>query len=455
MARPLRRSEHDKAEFLREKFVAAWARTDQIFALVRGQDLLDKPIVWRHPFIFYLGHLPAFSWNQVCGAILRWQSFNAYFDDLFCRGVDPDVDTGECHWHPEVPDAWPGLNDTVEYRDSVRDAVLESLDMFTLSESSDPMAHRGRVFQLILEHEYMHQETLLYMLQQLPMDKMTRPQLPLRYSYSYQPAPPCRAIKIPAGKARLGAKFDELDFGWDNEFAQTIVGVPAFAIDSLPVTNGQFFDFVESGGYKDERCWRPEDWRWKNLENKRHPSCWYWQNGQWIYRALFDEFPLQNVASWPVYASLAEARAYARWRGKRLPTEAEFHRAAYYGPDEHESDYPWGNVSPDRQHGNFDFAHWSPAPVGASPAGTSRWGVSELVGNGWELTDTSFAPLPGFTPYISSYPDYSTDFFDGKHFVVKGASWATDADLVRPSFRNWYQAHYPYVFAKFRCVSDS
>jgi len=92
-------------------------------------------------------------------------------------------------------------------------------------------------------------------------------------------------------------------------------------------------------------------------------------------------------------------------------------------------------------------------PVGAHPAGNSRWGVGDLVGNGWELTDTPFAPLPGFTPYIKSYPDYSRDFFDGKHFVVKGASWATDVDLLRPSFRNWYQAHYPYVFAKFRCVS--
>ncbi len=210
MARPLRRSEHDKAEFLRDNFVSAWARTDQIFALVRGQDLLDKPIVWRHPFIFYVGHLPAFYWNQVCSAILKWESFNAYFDDLFCRGVDPDVDTGECHWHPEVPDAWPSLSDTVEYRDNVRDAVLESLDMLSLSESSDPMLQRGRVFQLVLEHEYMHQETLLYMLQQLPIDKMTRPQQPLRYSY--QPAPQRRTIQNTGGESAPGREFRRAGF---------------------------------------------------------------------------------------------------------------------------------------------------------------------------------------------------------------------------------------------------
>lgn len=452
MARPLRRRENDRAEIFRERFIAAWARTDQIFALVRDQELLAEPIVWRHPFIFYLGHLPAFTWNQICGAILKWKSLNRYFDDLFCRGVDPDVDTGECHWHPQVPDVWPSLSGALEYRDRVRDAVFESIDALIPSESNDPMVRRCRVFQLALEHEYMHQETLLYMLQQLPIKEKKPPVLPLRYSF--QPAPRCHVIKIAPGKARLGADFDELDFGWDNEFGQTIVEVQGFSIDSLPVTNGQFFEFVEAGGYKQERYWRPEDWRWRTLERKQHPSCWRQQDGQWIYRAMFDEFPLWKVASWPVYVSLAEARAYARWRGKRLPTEAEFQRATYYGPDESESLFPWGNTRPEKQHGNFDFAAWAPTPAGATPAGASRWGVFELVGNGWELTDTPFAPLAGFTPYIGSYPDYSVDFFDGKHFVVKGASWATDAELIRPSFRNWYQAHYPYVFAKFRCVSD-
>jgi formylglycine-generating enzyme required for sulfatase activity len=137
-----------------------------------------------------------------------------------------------------------------------------------------------------------------------------------------------------------------------------------------------------------------------------------------------------------------------------LATEAEFHRAAFNGPDGHETDYPWGDATPTARHGNFDFNAWSPVAVGSSPAGASRWGVFELIGNGWELTDTPFAPLPGFKPYMTTYPDYSQDFFDGKHYVLKGASWATAADLLRPSFRNWYQAHYPYVFAKFRCVSD-
>src|SRR6266508_2823932 len=159
MALPLRRFEPSKIELLRDRFIAAWARTDEIFAIVPTTEVLSKPIVWRHPFIFYVGHLPAFSWNQICGAILKWKSFSPYFDELFCRGIDPDVDTGECHWHPEVPEEWPTLKQTEEYRDRVRGAILESLDAVSRSFSKDVMTQGGRVFDMVLEHEYMHQET--------------------------------------------------------------------------------------------------------------------------------------------------------------------------------------------------------------------------------------------------------------------------------------------------------
>src|ERR1041384_2689138 len=120
MARPLRYTEHDKLETLRAKYLTAWRRTDQIFRAVSDEALLAKPIVWRHPFIFYVGHLPAFAWNQICGSILKWKSRSAHFDDLFCRGMDPDVDTGECHWHPEAPEEWPTSRQVFSYRDQVR-----------------------------------------------------------------------------------------------------------------------------------------------------------------------------------------------------------------------------------------------------------------------------------------------------------------------------------------------
>lgn len=445
-----------RVDFARDRFerrfLAAWARSDELFCLIKDDHLLAKPIVWRHPFIFYVGHLPAFTWNQTCGALLKWQSFNPYFDDLFCRGIDPDVDTGECHWHPDTPDQWPALREVLRYRDRVRETVLESLDAIPALDSDDVMARDGRVFEMVLEHEYMHQETLLYMMQELSLAEKNRPTKGLRYQF--HAAVPSGSREIPAGKVWLGARFADEDFGWDNEFSQVVVDVPAFTMDSMPVTNGEYFEFVRSGAYDKERYWHPGDWHWKTRTERKHPAFWRKRDNAWLYQGMFDSFSLAQVASWPVYVSVAEARAYASWRGKRLPTEAEFQRACYGGPDGSETRYPWGEMEPAPRHGNFDFACWSPAPVGSHPAGSSRWGVAELIGNGWELTDTAFAAFPGFKPYMTAYPDYSKDFFDGKHFVIKGASWATAAELLRPSFRNWYQAHYPHVFAKFRCVSS-
>jgi formylglycine-generating enzyme required for sulfatase activity len=172
--------------------------------------------------------------------------------------------------------------------------------------------------------------------------------------------------------------------------------------------------------------------------------------GDWYWRGMFDLIPLPS--SWPVYVSQAEAAAYARWRGARLMTEAEFQRAAYGSPDG-ERPHPWGSAEPSPIHGVFDFSSWDPEPAGTHPNGASAWGVEDLVGNGWEWTSTTFAPFSGFRP-MASYPEYSADFFDGEHMVMKGASPVTASDLLRPTFRNWFRRHYPYVYASFRCAKS-
>jgi formylglycine-generating enzyme required for sulfatase activity len=164
---------------------------------------------------------------------------------------------------------------------------------------------------------------------------------------------------------------------------------------------------------------------------------------------MFAEIPLP--LDWPVYVSHDEASAYALWAGKELPSEAEWHRAALGTRGGSERAYPWGADAPAPRHGNFDFARWEPVSVGSYPEGRSDFGVFDLVGNGWEWTRTPFAPFPGFQPF-SFYPGYSANFFDGKHFVMKGGSPRTAACMLRRSFRNWFQPHYPYVYAKFRCV---
>ncbi len=225
--------------------------------------------------------------------------------------------------------------------------------------------------------------------------------------------------------------------------------MPAFEIDVYDVTNEQFLQFVEAGGYGREELWSPEDWRWIRTTAREHPHFWTRRNGEWRWRGLFGEFPLPP--GWPVYVTHAEASAYARFRRRRLPTEAEFHRAAYGSPSRRERVHPWGDESPDRTRGNFGFVRSDPVRVGSFPAGQSAWGVHDLVGNGWEWTSTVFEGFPGFRP-MASYPEYSADFFDGQHFVLKGASSGTALELLRRSFRNWFRPQYPYVYATFRLV---
>jgi len=210
---------------------------------------------------------------------------------------------------------------------------------------------------------------------------------------------------------------------------------------------------VRAGGYDDPRWWNDEDRAWKQTHDVTHPILWRKRADGWWQRASFVELPLP--LDWPVQVSLAEARAFARWKGRRLPSESELQRATYGTRAGAERTYAWGDDAPDaRVHGNFDFLRWDPAPVGGYPEGDSAFGVADLTGNGWEWTDTVWTPLPGFErdPF---YPGYSEPFFDGKHFVIHGASAQTDRVFLRRSFRNWFQPHYPYVFAAFRCVDHA
>jgi ergothioneine biosynthesis protein EgtB len=434
-------------ESVAERLRACWSRSDEIFDLLEPEALFEQPIALRHPLIFYLGHLPAFAWNQVCRGILGKPSFRADFDSLFERGIDPmGVD------HHESSTEWPAVGEINEYRDRVRLALIDAIDEVAERAASDPLAERGRIFEVAIEHELMHQETLQYILQQLPLDRKRRPDPmpPYIFDGAVQPS----RVSVGGGPVALGAEFDTVPFGWDNEFPELELEVDDFVMDRTPVRNSEFEEFVRDGGYERPELWRDEDRQWRQRVGLEQPVFWSREEDGFMYQAMFDSFNLDLVADWPVYVSHAEAEAFCRWRRGRLATEAEFHRAAYTTPDGGVRAYTWGDEAPGERHGNFDFVHWAPTPVGGFPEGDSAWGVAELVGNGWEWTSTVFEPFPGFYPYIPTYPGYSADFFDGLHHVMLGASWATPARLIRRSFRNWFQRHYPFMFAKFRCVWD-
>jgi iron(II)-dependent oxidoreductase len=230
------------------------------------------------------------------------------------------------------------------------------------------------------------------------------------------------------------------------------VEVPEFRIGAYPITNGEFLRFVRAGGYHNSELWEAESWTWKESRGLEHPLYWARRGNEWKYRGMFEEAPL--ALDCPVYVSHAEASAFCKWAGKSLPTEAQWHRAAYGAEDgSPERLYPWGDSAPDASRGNFDCEHWDATPVSAHPASASAFGAEDLLGNGWEWTSTLFGPFPGFEPF-PFYRGYSADFFDGRHWVMKGGSARTAACFLRRPFRNWFQPNYPYMYATFRCVEE-
>jgi len=423
-------------EGLLTRMAAAREQSDGIFMLVRPDSLCERPIPERHRIIFYLGHLEAFDWNLLQPRLAELKSFNAGFDRLFAFGIDP-VDGG---LPTDRPADWPSEAQVRNYNRRVRTGLDAALERGSWSGHEPPET----ILNVAIEHRLMHLETLGYMLHQLPLDRKSR------FDQATVPsskAPEPEMIEIPAGRATLG--IDRVSFGWDNEFQTHVVDVPAFAIDRYKVTNALYLEFLRAGGYEQRSFWTETGWRWKEHERIQHPVFWCVEGDRWLYRAMSEEIPLPP--DWPVYVSHAEAGAFAAWSGKRLPTEAEWHRTAYGDSSGGERSLPWGDGALDTRHGYFGLRRWDPAPVNAFPGARSAFGVEGMLSNGWEWTSSLFEPLPGFEPF-PFYPGYSANFFDGLHHVMKGGSPRTEQCMLRCSFRNWFQPHYQYVYAGFRCV---
>jgi iron(II)-dependent oxidoreductase len=412
-------------EAMASRYRANRRRTAALFAMIAPEAYGDAPIPLRHPFLFYDGHIPAFSYITLVRDALHRPSADAEFERLFNRGIDPR-DTSVAAQHKRTE--WPDRETIRRFAAQCDAAVLDAYANAQLDDPANPNLVRAQAAFNILEHEEMHHETFTYIVHRLAREKQRGPRFEHR-----DVAPPRREpVAIAAGQVTLGARRDLIAFGWDNEFEENAADVGAFGIDAYDVTNGDYLAFVRDGGPL--------------------PPFWFEREGEMMLLGAFEDLPLPH--SWPVYCTQEQAAAFSAWSGGRLPTEAEYHRAAYGTPSGEERTHPWGEDAPDPQrHGNFGWRRFDPEPAGSSPAGASAWGVHDLIGNGWEWTATPFGPLPGFRP-MASYPLYSQDFFDGMHYVMKGASPVTAATLVRRSLRNWFYKDYRYMYATFRRAYD-
>ncbi len=420
--------------------------TDRLFGILRADALYERPIAERHRLIFYLGHLEAFDWNLFRKQRPSLKSFHPAFDQLFAFGIDP-VGGG---LPTDRAEDWPSVAEVMRYNAAARSEIDAFLESGQIEQDEGSSTISGEtLLQVAIEHRLMHAETLAYLFHRLPYSQKHSQHQPAVST----PAPHPEMISIPAGSATLGLSRQQPDaFGWDNEFASHQVDVPEFLIDKFMVTNGEFLQFVLAGGYEDRKLWKEPDWQWIQSQQIRHPAFWLNHGSVWTWRGMFEDVPLP--LDWPVYVSHAEARAYARWANKSLPSEAQWHRAAYGDASGTERAYPWGADERFAGKGNFNFFRWDPSPVNAFAENVSAFGVADQLGNGWEWTSSEFAPFAGFVPF-TFYPGYSANFFDGQHYLLKGGSARTGAPLLRRSFRNWFQPHYQYVYAGFRCASGS
>ncbi|KAJ2371892.1 hypothetical protein IW150_004384 [Coemansia sp. RSA 2607] len=492
-----------------------WSVWDALtLSIISKEKLFCRPIDLRHPFIFYLGHLPAFADIHMSRAESAPLTEPVSYAEWFERGIDPNIeDPTICHSHSTPPADWPEISDILAYRDRVRERIVNWVSRYEDKDVKVPSAEAARHLWMSFEHEAMHIETLLYMVLQMNPADINPPAQVTFVPYSgakvYE-----RWIRFDGGdRITLGLAGDNEValqsemlspghvFGWDNESPQTSVTVEPFEIRTQPITNGEYLKFLiqQSAGALDT-----------SVHDDLMPKSWIRlgsSNDYGVRTVVGNPSILSTEASlWPVLVSHKQATAYANWCGKRLPSEAEWtHSSRTYhltqtlarvsdfaaamfnsqanesvdgyldkllsahGIDPRECTWaPYDMFVP--QDANIDLVHWHPSSQVTEESAKmydsieQRVGLPEarFIGSAWEWTSTQFQPFEGFTP-SPMYAGYSADFFDppsardadSTHYVVKGGSYATHHRIAhRQTFRNWYQRAYPYVLATFRLCEN-
>lgn len=336
----------------------------------------------------------------------------------------------------------PKREQILEYLALTRRRTLEALDRADLGDPC-PYLIDGYAWEFAIQHECQHQETICEMLQLIQSSAGVSPaSTSVGMPMIAKTATTSTMVALPGGSFTMGSVNGH---GYDNEKMPHVVDVAAFSMDATPVTAGDWMKFIEDGGYRRRELWAEQGWEWRRSENAERPEYWtpdYEYIAAHGLRALDPYEPVSSV-SW------FEADAYARWAGKRLPSEAEWEYASSHTPKGKRL-YPWGDQEPTPEHASFGINRWDPGPVGQRPDGASFFGILDMAGGVWEWTSTPFLPYPGFEAF--PYDGYSKDHMDGRHFVCRGGSWATAAPILRTTFRNWYVPSYRQGLLGLRCA---
>ncbi|MBY0276137.1 ergothioneine biosynthesis protein EgtB [Candidatus Binatia bacterium] len=410
-------------------------------ALARQHSPLMSPIVWD------LAHVANFEeqWTaRVRGSAADDAAARAQRDQVYDAIRNPRRTRAEL----------PLLthDESFAYLDRVRARTRSCLEELERATTEHALLRDGYVWSMLAQHEAQHQETILQTIQiaELPYESHLRDDTDARRLVVAPHALTRTMVVVPGGDYTIGT--DDRRAAYDNERPAHEVRVARFRIDAAPVTCGAFRAFVDDGGYRRRELWTDDGWQWLRDSGVRHPASWLRTGDGWAERAFGRVVPFDPVRP-VIHVCWYEADAYARWAGKRLPTEREWEVAAAIDPERGIARrYPWGDEAPTREHANLDQRTFLPLPVGAYPASRSFFGCEQMIGDVWEWTSSDFAPYPGFVSF--PYRDYSEAHFGQGYKVLRGGSWATRPVAIRNTFRNWDLPQRRQIFAGFRCAAD-
>ncbi len=421
------------------------AQTMQIVAPLEIEDYVIQTAEFMSPPRWHIGHTSWFfetllekfqpGYRIYSPEFLFY--FNSYYEGFGARIERPKRGTK----------SRPTVKATVAYRNHIDEQMLAFFESLDAANSETVLS----LVRLGLEHEMQHQELLVYDIKHLLCDQ---------YQPVINPAP-ASSTKV-EGSAEIegglywlgyGLQSGSSSFGFDNEKPAHQVFLQNYSLDRTLVTNSEFLEFMRDRGYEDYRWWFSEGWETVNKEQWRAPMYWEVHDGEWMIRDFTGLKPASAKASEPVsHVSFFEASAFAKWAGKRLPTEAEWEKAARFdqaaGPSRA---FPWGDGPAVVSRANLlENGIWAPAPVGSFPAGQNNYGCHQMIGDVWEWTTSDYVPYPGFK---SEFDEYNDKWFVNQK-VLRGGSYATPQQHIRSTYRNFFHAHERWMVSGFRCAQD-
>lgn len=429
----------DMREEIAARLDEARTRTLTLIEPLTEEDLHVQHDVLMSPIIWDLGHI-------------------AHFEELWLvRNLEGPVEFGEMPgtYNPfENPRRvrgqlqLPTLAEARGVMDAIRSRVVKRMSEVHFDDAN-PLLRDGYVYNMVAQHEYQHNET---MLQTMQLKRGAPYRAPRRFAPPHASMTVRDAGMVRFGGGRVHVGTDDRSSAYDNERPRHERELAPFSIDAYPVSNGEYLEFIRAGGYTTRTLWSDDGWAWREQSKADAPKYWTRDGSEWTVRVMDETHAIDGNR--PVcHVSFHEAEAFARFAGKRLPTEIEWEVAAGWNATARRMQaFPWGDDPATHEHANVDQLSFAVAPRGVYAKNWSPLGCYGMIGDVWEWTSSDFTPHPGYQTF--PYPEYSEVFFGNEYKVLKGGSWATRPGAIRNSFRNWDYPIRRQIFSGFRCARD-